>query len=116
MSKTTILVVEDEAAVAADLCAKLQRLGYEVCGIADKGEEAVALAGSLRPRLVLMDMRLEGSMDGIEAAEAICRGHDVPVIYLTAHSDAATLERARLTGPSGYILEPFEETGQSHDF
>ena len=109
MSKTTILIVEDEAIVAADLAGKLGRLGYEVAGTAAKGEEAVALAGRLRPHLVLMDIWLKGPMDGIEAAEAIRRQHDVPVVYLTAHSDAATLARAKLTGPFGYILKPFEE-------
>jgi len=109
MNKTTILIVEDEAIVAADLAAKLRQLGYEVAGIAAKGEEAVALADSLRPALVLMDIQLEGSTDGIEAAEAIRSQHDLPIIYLTAHSDAPTLARAKLSGPFGYILKPFEE-------
>ncbi len=109
MSKATVLIVEDEAIVATDLTRKLQRLGYEVVGIASEGEEAVALALSLRPQLVLMDIRLEGSMDGIAAAEAIRSRYDVPVIYLTALSDAATLARAKLTDPFGYILKPFEE-------
>ncbi len=107
--KTTILIVEDEVIVASDLSRKLERLGYEVCGTAMDGEEAVALAGSLRPHLVLMDIRLEGSTDGIEAARAICRNLDVPIVYLTAHPDTATLERAKLTEPFGYILKPFEE-------
>jgi signal transduction histidine kinase/GAF domain-containing protein/AmiR/NasT family two-component response regulator len=109
MSLTTVLIVEDEAIVAADLEGKLRQLGYEVAGIAAEGEEAVALACRLRPDLVLMDIRLEGAMDGIDAAEAIRRQHDVPMIYLTAHSDAATLARAKLTGLFGYILKPFEE-------
>jgi PAS domain S-box-containing protein len=109
MSKTAILIVEDEAIVAADLDGKLRQLGYEVAGIAAGGEEAVALTGRLRPQLVLMDIRLEGAMDGIEAAEAIRLQDDVPVIYLTAYSDPATLGRAKLTGPFGYILKPFEE-------
>jgi two-component system cell cycle sensor histidine kinase/response regulator CckA len=109
MSQTTILIVEDEAIVAADLAGKLRQLDYEVAGIVAAGEEAVAQAGSLNPKLVLMDIQLEGPMDGIEAAQAIRRRHDVPVIYLTAHSDAATLARAKLTGPFGYILKPFEE-------
>lgn len=109
MSTTTILIVEDEAIVAADLAGKLQQLGYEVAGIAAAGEKAITQAGSLRPQLVLMDIKLEGPMDGIEAAEVIRRRHDVPVIYLTAHSDVATLSRAKLTGPFGYILKPFEE-------
>ena len=107
--KTSILIVEDEAIVAADLAGKLRRLGYDVAGTTAQGEEAVALASRLRPNLVLMDIWLKGPLDGIEAAEAIRSQHDVPVIYLTAHSDAATLARAKLSGPFGYILKPFEE-------
>ena len=109
MSKTTILIVEDEAIVAADLAGKLRRLGYEVAATAAQGEAAVALACRFRPQLVLMDIWLEGPLDGIAAAAAIRRQYDVPVVYLTAHSDAATLARAKLTGPFGYILKPFEE-------
>jgi PAS domain S-box-containing protein len=109
MNKVTILIVEDESIVAADLESRLRRLGYEVAGIATGGEAAIDLTGRLRPQLVLMDIRLEGAMDGIEAAEAIRRRDDVPVIYLTAYSDPATLARAKLTGPFGYILKPFEE-------
>ena len=109
MSKTSILVVEDEAIVAADLAAKLETLGYHVAGITAAGEEAVALAQSSRPQLVLMDIQLAGAMDGIAAAEAIQRRYDVPVIYLTAHSDSPTLARAKQSGPFGYILKPFEE-------
>ncbi|MEW6517990.1 MAG: PAS domain S-box protein [Thermodesulfobacteriota bacterium] len=109
MNKTTILIVEDEAIIAADLAAKLLRLGYGVAGTAAGGEEAVRLAGQLRPHLVLMDIRLAGAMDGIATAEAIRGEHDVPVIYLTAHSDQTTLTRAKVSGPFGYILKPFEE-------
>ena len=109
MSKATILIVEDESIVADDLAGKLRRLGYEVAGITSEGEEAVALTCRLHPSLVLMDISLDGPMDGIEAAEIIRRQHDVPVVYLTAHSDPATLARAKLTGPFGYILKPFEE-------
>jgi PAS domain S-box-containing protein len=109
MNKTTVLIVEDEAIVAADLAGKLGQLAYEVVGTAAAGEEAVELACRLLPRVVLMDIWLKGSMDGIEAAEAIRRRIDVPVIYLTAHSDSATLTRAKLTEPFGYILKPFEE-------
>ncbi|MBI4776204.1 MAG: response regulator [Deltaproteobacteria bacterium] len=109
MSHTGILIVEDEAIVAADLANKLTQLGYEVAGIAAQGAEAVEMARRLDPQLILMDVRLEGPLDGIEAAEAIRARHDVPVIYLTAHSDSATLARAKLTGPFGYILKPFEE-------
>lgn len=109
MRRTRVLVVEDEAIVAADLAGKLVELGYEVAGIATDGEEALMLACRECPHLVLMDIRLEGPLDGIEAAQAIRLRVDVPVIYLTAHSDPATLERAKLTGPFGYVLKPFEE-------
>ena len=109
MEKTTILIVEDEAIVAADLASKLRRLGYEVVGIAAEGMEAVELACSLKPRVVLMDIRIKGAMDGIEAAEIIRSRIDVSVIFLTAHSDIATLGRTRISDPCGFILKPFDE-------
>ena len=108
MSKATILIVEDEAIVAADIAGKLNGLGYEVVGTAARGEDAIALSGRLRPRLVLMDIRLKGPMDGIEAAGAIRNQHDIPVIYLTG-SDADTLARAKVTGPFGFVLKPYDE-------
>jgi PAS domain S-box-containing protein len=108
MSKTTILIVEDEGIVAENLHMKLEQLGYAVAGIAVKGEEAIEMALSLKPQLILMDIQLNGQEDGIHAAEMIRAQYDVPVIYLTAHSDPATLARAKLTGPFGYILKPFE--------
>ncbi len=110
MTKNTVLIVEDETIVAADLALKLEQLGFEVVGTAAKGEEAVESAYRLKPEVVLMDIRLKGAMDGIEAAEAIQCRHNAPVvIYMTAYSDDATLERAKLTEPYGYILKPFEE-------
>ena len=109
MPKATILIVEDEAVVAEDLSQQLARLGYTVCGITALGEEAVTLARERRPEVILMDIQLKGRMDGIKAAEQIRRDGKAPVIYLTAHSDSATLQRAKLTGPFGYILKPFEE-------
>jgi len=109
MSKATILIVEDEAIIAADLAGKLGRLGYVISGTTRFGEDAVNQAREQRPDLVLMDIRLAGTMDGIEAAEIIRREIDLPVIFLTAHSDQATLDRAKLAEPFGYILKPFEE-------
>lgn len=109
MSKTTILIVEDEGVVAMDLAARLSQLGYEIIGITARGEEAVAMVRRRRPDLVLMDICLQGAMDGIEAATILRREWYLPVIYLTAHSDPATLERAKLTEPYGFILKPFEE-------
>jgi hypothetical protein len=104
----TILIVEDEAVVAANLASKLERAGYDVVATASTGAEAIALTRRLHPQLVLMDIQIEGELDGIQTAETIQHHCDVPVIYLTAYSDAATLSRAKLTGPSGYILKPFE--------
>ncbi len=109
MSDATILIVEDETIVARDLANKLGRLGYTVCGSTMHGEEAIALVRERHPDLVLMDIRLKGPMDGVTAAERIRLESDVPVIYLTAHSDRVTLDRAKLTEPFGYILKPFEE-------
>jgi signal transduction histidine kinase/DNA-binding response OmpR family regulator len=108
MSKGSMLVVEDEAIVAADLAGKLARLGYQISGTTGVAEEAVELARERRPDLILMDIHLAGEMDGIEAAEIIRREYDVPVIFLTAHSDRATLERAKLAEPFGYLLKPFD--------
>jgi PAS domain S-box-containing protein len=109
MSEITVLIVEDEGIVAKDLSIRLVRLGYKVCGIAAQAHQAIQMAQDLKPGLILMDIQLDGSLDGIEAAEMIQQAQDIPVIFLTAHSDPATLARAKLTGPSGYILKPFEE-------
>ena len=107
--KKQILVVEDERIVADDIKASLLRLGYDVCGIAISGEQSIKKAGKLRPDLVLMDIVLKGEMDGIESASIIRTHFDIPVVYLTAHADDKTLERAKTTEPSGYILKPFED-------
>jgi two-component system, cell cycle sensor histidine kinase and response regulator CckA len=90
MSTTTILIVEDEVIVAENLHMRLEQLGYAVAGIAVKGEEAIEMALRLKPQLILMDIQLNGQEDGIHAAEMIRAQYDVPVIYLTAHSDPAT--------------------------
>jgi PAS domain S-box-containing protein len=113
-----ILVVEDERITAEDIKGALESVGYKVPGIISSGEEAIKKAEELQPDLVLMDIMLEGEMDGIEAAEEIKKHYDIPVIYLTAYSDKSTLERAKRTEPSGYVLKepsgfihkPFEES------
>jgi two-component system cell cycle sensor histidine kinase/response regulator CckA len=109
MKKTQILIVEDERIVATDIKTSLIRLGYDVCDIAVSGKEAIKKAEEIRPDLVLMDIVLEGEMDGIEAASIISSRFDLPIVYLTAHADDKTLHRAKMTGPSGYILKPFED-------
>ena len=110
MNKTTVLIVEDEAIIDADISNKLGRLGFEVIGTAARGEEAIDLACRLLPQVVLMDIRLKSAMNGIEAAEAIRRQHCAPVIFMSAHSDSATLEQAKLSEPIGFILKPFKES------
>ncbi len=103
-----ILIVEDEAILAGDLGDQLGDLGYAVVGTTDSAPDAVRLAGELNPDLVFMDIRLRGGGDGIGAAEEIRRVHRVPVVFLTAHSDADTLDRAKSTGPFGYVHKPWD--------
>jgi PAS domain S-box-containing protein len=109
MTSVRILVVEDEAIVALDLRKRLSSLGYEVVDVTAQGEKAVEIARKHRPDLTLMDIRLRGEMDGIKAADIIRTELFLPVVYLTAHADNATVDRARVTEPFGYILKPFDE-------
>ncbi len=109
MDPRKICIIEDEGIVAIDIEECLQSFGYLVAGVAKSGEDAIKLVGEVRPDLVLMDIMLAGEMSGIEAAAAIKQRFDIPVVYLTAHADMATLERAKVTEPYGYILKPFKE-------
>jgi len=109
MSEGKILIVEDEGIEAGDIQNKLTSLGYAAADIALTGEEAIRKAGEARPDLVLMNIMLPGEIDGVAAAEQIRARFDIPVIYLTAHVDRATLQRAKITEPYGYIVKPFEE-------
>jgi hypothetical protein len=104
-----ILVVEDEYILAINLQESLESLGYTVPDIVDSAEAAIEKATELRPNLILMDIRLRGEMDGIEAAEQIWNSLQIPIIYVTGHSDKSTVERAMLTLPFGYILKPIRE-------
>ncbi len=105
---TRILIVEDEAITALDLKHQLTSLGYEIAGVADTAEDAVRMAKERKPDLVLMDIRLAGELDGIVAASAIRGSDDLPIVFLTAHSDQTTVARALAASPFGYILKPFE--------
>lgn len=109
MTVVNVLIVEDEMLVARDLEYQLQALGFGVAGIAASGDEALALTQQARPDIVLMDIRLHGGMDGIAAADQIRKRFHLPVIYLTAHADDSTVQRARATEPFGYLIKPFEE-------
>jgi CheY-like chemotaxis protein len=104
-----ILIVEDEIVIAMEIESLLEQLGYEVVGQVTRGEDAVDLTARHRPDLILMDIRLNGRMDGITAAEKIFRLYKIPVVFLTAHSDPATLERAMSVQPYGYLLKPFRK-------
>jgi PAS domain S-box-containing protein len=101
--------VEDEVIVARDLQRLLLELGYDTVGSTSRGEQAVVLAGQLRPDLVLMDIRLSGSMDGIAAARIIRAKFSLPIVFLTAFAAENVLARAKLTEPFGYVLKPFSE-------
>ncbi|MEW6348589.1 MAG: PAS domain S-box protein [Thermodesulfobacteriota bacterium] len=101
-----ILLVEDDAAVTRDLARTLEAIGYELAGIAHSAEEVLPIAEESLPDLILMDIRLPGKMDGIEAAEQLRSRFDFPVVYLTAFTDADLLERAKKTNPYGYLGKP----------
>ncbi len=105
-SAKRILIVEDEGLIALDLQNRLERLGYTVAGIANRGQSALEATRRGECDLVLLDIRLKGEPDGIETARQIRSWSDIPIIYLTAHSDAATLERARLTDPAAFLAKP----------
>ena len=104
-----ILVVEDQRLIAADIENTLKKLGYVVVGNVSSGEDAISKSDQLRPELVLMDVRLRGEMDGIQAAEIIRDRFNVPVVYLTAYADEETILRAKKTTPFGYLVKPFNE-------
>lgn len=109
MSKTKILIVEDESIVAKDIQFSLNKLGYAVCGIASSSDKAIDLAGKEQPDLVLMDIMLKGDINGIDTALKMKEMFTVPVIFLTAYADEATLEKAKIAEPYGYIIKPFKE-------
>jgi signal transduction histidine kinase/DNA-binding response OmpR family regulator len=106
MHKNRIMIVEDEAATAQTLGKSLLRLQYDVVAIVDTGDEAIEAASTLLPDLILMDVTLKGNMDGITAANRICEGLDVPVIFLTAHGDDATFSRTKISNSFAFIEKP----------
>jgi PAS domain S-box-containing protein len=104
-----ILIVEDERITAEDLYDILTELGYTVTASVSSGADAIAKAGETKPDLALMDIRIKGDMDGTETARVLRQRFNIPVVYLTAHADTATLSRAKLATPLGYITKPFQE-------
>ncbi len=107
--KPRILIVEDEWIVANDIQTSLQKLGYEISAVVASGEEAIQEAENKHPDLILMDIVLQGKIDGIEAAREINLRLDIPVIYLTAYSERGLLEQAKRTEPFGYMIKPFRD-------
>lgn len=108
MDKASILIVEDERIIALDLRSKIVRLGYVVVGMAHSGQEAIRLAGELAPDLILMDIILDGGMDGIQAAERILEERIVPVVFVSACNDQNTRDRAALLGCAGFVSKPVD--------
>lgn len=102
------LIIEDEILIAEELRERLSRLGFSVIAAVDSADEGIAIATRERPDLVLMDIRLKGAKDGVQAAEEIHQHVDVPIVYLTAYSDRQTVDRARRTEFDGFILKPFQ--------
>ena len=106
-NNTQILIVEDDLIVAQSIKTHLNTLGYQVPAMETSGEAAIQKAKEVQPDLILMDIKLSGKMDGVEAAAEIRSCFNIPVVYLTAYADEETLGRAKITEPFGYILKPF---------
>lgn len=109
MPKERIFIAEDDMAVARELSNSLKGLGYLVVGEADRGELTIKMAAELRPDLVLMEVRLRGRVNGIDAAKYILTEFDIPVVFISAHADTLTLQTAMLAQAYGFIIKPFDE-------
>jgi PAS domain S-box-containing protein len=107
--KAKVLIVESENIFALELQRLLTSVGYETIGTAHNGEEAVAMAEANRPDIVLIDIRLQGSLDGVQAADLMYERFDTPVVYLTSQIGETTLRRSKVTEPFGYLFKPFDE-------
>ena len=109
-SSIKILIVEDEMIIAANISLQLSTLGYEICGIFPRGEEALLHLKEERPDIILLDIQLKGKLDGIETAHLIQKDYNIPVIFLTANADDAHFNRAKEVNPYGFISKPFKKT------
>jgi len=109
MSNASILLVEDDNVLAKIAETRLQTLGYDLCGRATTAAEAITIVVNNKPDLVLMDITIKGKVDGIDTANLIKNGFDIPVVYLTSHSDEMYLERAKATNPDGFVTKPYND-------
>ncbi len=107
--KKKILIVEDEVVISADLSRILEKKGYEVTAAVTRGDDAIRSVEKTVPDLIFMDIMLDGEQDGVDTARTINDRYNIPIIYLTAHSDTSTIRRATITAPHGYLLKPFSE-------
>ncbi|MCO4821400.1 MAG: LytTR family transcriptional regulator DNA-binding domain-containing protein [Flavobacteriaceae bacterium] len=105
----TILIVEDEMLIGANISLQLQQLGYAVLGLIPRGEEALELIKSTQPDIILLDINLKGELDGIETAHIMQKSYDIPIIYLTANVDQINFNRAKSTHPYAYISKPYKK-------
>ncbi len=108
MEKKKILLVEDNKTIAKFIKLALTQEGYSVCAVAGSGEKAIELASSTHPDLILMNIKLEGMVDGIEACEEIKRINDIPVIFVSAYTDTDTIGKAMQCDPKEYLVKPFK--------
>ncbi len=109
MEEVKILIVEDEAIVALEIQIRLRAMGYNVCGISATGEKAIQMVESMRPNFVLMDIKLKGEMNGIEAAEIIKKRFSIPSIFITAFSDENTIQQIKKSTNRDYLMKPLRE-------
>ena len=114
MEKLKLLIVEDDPIIAADLERAMKKMGYEVLDAVESGEEALEIVAQDPPDLVLMDIQLEGDLDGIDTAHMISKQQAIPIIYLTSNTDERTFNRAKLTQPHGFLSKPFRLTDIKH--
>jgi CheY-like chemotaxis protein len=109
MANLKVLIVEDDKLIAHIEQWRLLKLGYDVCGSAGTGTEALNCVAEMQPDIVLIDISLEGAIDGIETARQIKEDFNIPVIFVSAHVDGATIERAKAIHPDGFIKKPFDD-------
>jgi len=106
---TKILIVEDERMIAEDIKYTLNKYNYEIVGIFKNGKDAIDSVSKKKPDIILMDILLEGDINGIDTGRIILKDHNIPIIFLTAFADTETVESAKSITPYGYILKPFEQ-------
>lgn len=109
MKKLNILIVEDEGIISMDIETRLKRLDYNVAATVMSGEDAIEYVSKNQVDLILMDIMLEGEMDGIDTAKEIIKRHSIPIVYLTSYADNSTLKRAKVDNTFGYVLKPFND-------